>query len=73
VVGDVDDEGLIVDDEPVGRPGPAGEGFVEWHAVLEPGAAVDLPGDEHTVVERERRLSPLDDVEAAVEEGPSAQ
>ena len=52
---DVGDQGLVVEDQRIRLPGSAPPGLVDREAPLEAGGAVDLAGDEHRVVEEERR------------------
>jgi hypothetical protein len=66
VTGDMDDEGLIVEDERVGCPGPIGERLMKRHAVFEVGGAIDLAGDQHGIVEQQRGLAAFDDFQAGL-------
>ena len=57
---DIDDEGLVVEDQGVGLPAMLAVRLVGGKAVLEVGRAVDLAGDQQAVVEEDRWLTPLD-------------
>ena len=53
VTGDVDDEGLVVEDQRVGRPGPVGQRLVKRHAMLEVTCAIYLAGDQYRIVKQQ--------------------
>src|SRR5262245_9529553 len=62
---------LVVEDQRVGLPVPVALGLVQ--TLLEVCGQLDFAGDQHAAVEEERRLSPLDDLEALGLEQAAAQ
>ena len=66
VAGDVDNEGLVIEDQRVWCPGPVGQCLVKRHAMFEVAGAVDLAGDQHRIIEQQRWLAAFDDFEAGL-------
>ena len=66
MTGDVDDEGLIIEDQRVGRPGPVSQRLVERHAMLEVAGAIHLAGDQYRIVKQQRWLAAFDDFKAGL-------
>ena len=62
--GHVHDQRLVVEDQRVRLPAPVPQRLVDREALLEVGRTRHLAGDQHAAGEQERRLRPLDDVEA---------
>ena len=53
MAGDVEDEGLVIQNQWVGHPALVGEHLVEAHPVFKVGGPVHLAGNEHRIVEHQ--------------------
>jgi hypothetical protein len=70
----VDDQGLVVHDQRIVLPRPAGPSLMGCgHAAFVLSRAVDLAGDQHASVDEQRRLAAFDHLQAFRVEGAPAQ